>query len=32
MVHMGRFDEKIVVSFIYYDGNKKWTVVKRFQY
>lgn len=30
MVHMGKFDSKLTISCIYYDGNKKWSMVKRF--
>lgn len=28
--HIGKFGEKLVVSAVYYDGAKKWTMVKRF--
>ncbi len=30
MAHMGKFDEKVIISLIYFDGHKKWTMVKRF--
>jgi topoisomerase-4 subunit A len=26
-----KFDSKNIISVVYYDGNKKWTMVKRFQ-
>lgn len=29
--HIGKFSAKQVVSAVYYDGNKGWTLVKRFQ-
>jgi topoisomerase-4 subunit A len=28
---IGKFDPETVITSVYYDGNKKWTVVKRFQ-
>ncbi len=31
VVHIGQFEEEAIVSAIYYDGYKDWTVVKRFR-
>jgi len=30
LLHIGKLDPSLVVSAVYYDGNKKWTMVKRF--
>ena len=30
LLHIGKFGEKLVVNVVYYDGAKKWTMVKRF--
>lgn len=30
LLHIGKLDPTLVVSAVYYDGNKKWTMVKRF--
>ncbi len=30
LLYLGKFDPKLVVSAMYYDGNKGWTMVKRF--
>ncbi len=30
LLYIGKFDEKVVVSAVYYEGSKKWTMVKRF--
>ena len=31
MIFSGRWDEEVVINAMYFDGNKKWTMVKRFQ-
>jgi topoisomerase-4 subunit A len=31
LVEIGKFDPEVVISCIYYEGNKGWSVVKRFQ-
>lgn len=31
LIHISKFDEKIILSAVYYDGNKGATLVKRFQ-
>ena len=31
LVHIEKFNPKTIVNAVYYDGNKKWTMVKRFQ-
>lgn len=31
LMHIGKFDEKSAVSVVYHEGNKGWTMVKRFQ-
>ncbi|MCB0679908.1 MAG: DNA gyrase/topoisomerase IV subunit A, partial [Saprospiraceae bacterium] len=31
LVHIGKFDPETVISAVYFEGNKGWTVVKRFQ-
>ena len=31
IVSIGKFDEQVVVSALYFEGNKGWTVAKRFQ-
>lgn len=31
VVHIGKFDPEEVVNVVYYDGEKGWTMVKRFQ-
>lgn len=30
LLHIGKFGAKLVVNAVYYDGAKKWTMVKRF--
>lgn len=30
IVHIGKFDPKTPISAMYYDGKRKWTMVKRF--
>ena len=31
LMHLGKFDPKLVVSALYFEGGKGWTMVKRFQ-
>jgi topoisomerase-4 subunit A len=31
LLEIGKFDPEVVISSVYYEGNKGWTVVKRFQ-
>lgn len=31
LFHLGRFDENQVINAIYYDGERKWTLIKRFK-
>jgi topoisomerase IV subunit A len=31
MLHIGKFDSEQVISAVYFDGNKGWTMVKRFK-
>lgn len=31
LIHVGKFDPETVINAVYYDGNKGWTMVKRFQ-
>lgn len=31
LVHVGKFDPDTIINAVYYDGNKGWTMVKRFQ-
>ena len=31
ILHIGKFDPELVVNAVYYDGNKGWTMVKRFK-
>jgi len=31
LVHIGKFNEKAIISAVYHDGNKGWTMVKRFR-
>lgn len=31
LAHIGKFGDKLVISAVYYDGSKKWTMVKRFK-
>ncbi len=31
IISIGKFDEQAVISALYYDGNKGWSVIKRFQ-
>ncbi len=31
MLFSGRWDEEVVINTLYFDGNKKWTMAKRFQ-
>lgn len=30
LLHIGKFSTKLVINAVYYDGGKKWTMVKRF--
>jgi len=30
LLHIGKFDPELVVSAVYFEGNKGWTLVKRF--
>ena len=30
VIFIGKFDPKVVISAVYYDGNKGWTLAKRF--
>lgn len=31
IIHIGKFDPDAIVNVVYYDGEKGWTMVKRFQ-
>ena len=31
LIHIGKFDKNHVVNAVYFEGSKKWTMVKRFQ-
>ncbi|MBX2927616.1 MAG: DNA gyrase/topoisomerase IV subunit A [Saprospiraceae bacterium] len=31
ILHLGKFDPETVISAVHYDGNKGWTMVKRFR-
>jgi topoisomerase-4 subunit A len=31
IVHIGKFDPETVISAVYYEGERQWTLVKRFQ-
>ncbi|MBI5913952.1 MAG: DNA gyrase/topoisomerase IV subunit A [Bacteroidetes bacterium] len=31
LLHIGKFDPEQVVNAVYFDGNKEWTMVKRFK-
>lgn len=31
IVHIGRYEDGMVVSALYYDGERKWTLLKRFE-
>ncbi len=31
VIWIGKFDPEAIVSALYYDGNKKWSIVKRFK-
>ncbi len=31
IIHIGKFDPETIISAVYYDGNKGWTMVKRFK-
>ena len=31
LMHIGKFDEEDIISAVYHEGNKGWTMVKRFQ-
>lgn len=31
IAHIGKFDPDTIVNAVYYDGNKKWTMIKRFK-
>ena len=31
IIHIGKFDENTVIGAVYYEGNKGWSMVKRFQ-
>lgn len=31
LMHIGKFDPEAIVNAVYYDGKRKWTMVKRFK-
>ncbi|MEM6967009.1 MAG: DNA gyrase/topoisomerase IV subunit A [Bacteroidota bacterium] len=31
LIHIGKFDPNQIINAVYYEGSKKWTMVKRFQ-
>lgn len=31
LIHISKFEPKTIINAVYFDGNKKWTMVKRFQ-
>lgn len=31
LLHIGKFDPEQIVNVVYFDGNKEWTMVKRFK-
>lgn len=31
LLHIGKFDPELIVNAVYFDGNKGWTMVKRFK-
>ena len=31
LLHIGKFSPKLIVNAVYFDGGKKWTMVKRFK-
>jgi len=31
LLHIGKFSPKLIVNAVYFDGTKKWTMVKRFK-
>ena len=31
LIHVGKFNEDVIVNAVYFDGAKKWTMVKRFE-